>query len=188
MFKLYTQERDTLNFHDYATIMKEAAGKKKVLEIGPGLTTLALIEAGVEKIVSLENDPEWLEKKREEFKEYPQVTLGLYHNKPVVEADRVALQDFELALVDGPAGFVGNLPGRKPRVRHPGMEDCSRLNTCLFALKRAPIVLLHDAHRACERATLGRLSGMGHQIQFLPSRWGLAKIWRRQEQNSSTGH
>ena len=190
MFRLYQKEEDTLPFADYQMIMDEVRriGAKTALEFGPGYTTLALIEAGVEKIVSLESDGEWLEKKRDELRIYPQVHIAHYNNSPVVTADPIAEQGvFDIAIVDAPAGFHYPIPGRKPRVVHPGQEDCSRLNTCLFALGRAPVVLLHDARRPLERGTLGRLNAMGHRFKHLGTPEGpkvrIARITRNANQN-----
>jgi hypothetical protein len=78
-------------------------------------------------------------------------------------------------------------------VAHPGQEDCSRLNTCLAALKLAPVVLLHDAIRPLERATLGRLELAGHKVEWVaaPMKWkqlddsyGLARIIRDGKKSS----
>jgi hypothetical protein len=97
-----------------------------------------------------------------------------------VTADPIADQQFDIAVVDAPAGFDKKIPGRTSRKRHPGMEDCSRLNTCLFALERAPVVLLHDAKRPTERATLGELWKRGYKFEIYPSSSGMAKICKRE--------
>lgn len=183
VFKLYPlPEKGTFRFADYALLMQEVAriGAKSVLEFGPGISTFALIEAGADNIVTLEHDPEWFDKAVESFTDYPQVTVARYVDEPQVTADDVALREFDMAFVDSPKGFTWKVPGVKGvRKKHPGMEDCSRLNTCLFALEHAPIVYLHDAIRPLERGTLGRLSGMGHQITYLHnSKSGIARIER----------
>jgi hypothetical protein len=179
MFKLYTEEKPTFFFSDYALLMQQVKdlGAKTCLEFGPGISTAALIEAGLERIVTLEHDPKWFDANVERFKDYPQVTVGQYLDEPVVSeraelANKIADQDFDMAFVDSPKGYVG---GRK---RHPGQDDCSRLNTCLFALNRAPVVFLHDSQRSLERGTLGRLNAMGHKVTQLPSRVGMARIIR----------
>jgi hypothetical protein len=181
MFKLYTVERECLPFVDYATLLREFQGVKTVLEFGPGVSTLALIEAGVEKIVTLEHLPEWFNKAVEKFKDYPQVEIRPYWDEPTVLAD--VEEDFDVALVDSPKGFTHKvIEALGARKKHPGMEDCSRLNTCLFALDRAPIVYLHDAYRSLERGTLGRLNALGHRSEFIaPTRYGIARICRKPE-------
>jgi hypothetical protein len=179
MFKLYTVEQDCLPFRDYAALLKEFQGAKTALEFGPGVSTLALIEAGVEKIVTLEHLAEWYDKALEKFKDYPQVEIRQYYDEPTVLAD--VEEDFDVALVDSPKGFTHEvIEALGVRKVHQGMEDCSRLNTCLFALDRAPIVYLHDAYRPLERGTLGRLHALGHRSEFVANtKYGLAKIWRK---------
>jgi hypothetical protein len=181
VFKLYKEQQNTFPFVDYGMLLREVAGAKSALEFGPGISTLALIEAGVGRIVTLEHDPIWFVKAKEKFKDYPQVEVRPYKDEPVVEADVEG--EFDIAFVDSPKGFVHVVRGVEgARKKHPGQEDCSRLNTCLFALKHAPIVYLHDASRPLERGTLGRLNKMGHRFEFTPGRAGMAKIWRSPEQ------
>lgn len=180
MFKLYTAQQHTFPFADYGLLMELAKDAKSVLEFGPGISTLALIEAGVGKIVTLEHDPEWFDVAVAKFKEYPQVTVGHYADEVPVTADKIADQEFDLAFVDSPKGFIHPVPGIKGvRKRHAGYEDCSRFNTCAFALERAPVVYLHDAKRPLERGTLGRLNAMGHKFELMPGRAGMARIWRK---------
>jgi hypothetical protein len=184
MFKLYTVEQDCLPFRDYAALLKEFQGVKTALEFGPGVSTLALIEAGVEKIVTLEHLAEWYDKALEKFKDYPQVTVARYADEPSIAAAEVAFQDFDIAFVDSPKGFTHEvIEALGVRKVHPGQEDCSRFNTCLFAVDKAPLVYLHDAYRPLERGTLGRLNALGHRSEFIAkTKYGLAKIWRKPEQ------
>ena len=190
MYELYKEAESSFPLADYGLLMREVkrTGAKTALEIGPGASTLALIEAGLEKIVTLEHEEEWYEKAIERFKEYPQVTVGRYKDEPVVTADEIANQEFDIAFVDSPKGFTWPVPGVKgTRKKHPGMEDCSRLNTCLFALERAPIVFLHDAHRPLERGTLGRLSALGHSSWIFEAGSSLARIDRNGKRPSGVG-
>jgi hypothetical protein len=166
----------TLPREDYAILLREATGKQSVLEFGPGFSTFAFIEAGVPRILCCEYLDKWLEIGKERFKDYPQVEIIRYLDEPEAKAD-IGSEQFDLALVDSPKGYTG------ARTAHPGQEDCSRLNTCLLALKHAPVVLLHDAGRPLERGTLGRLNKMGHKVTFYDgadkaSRTGMARIER----------
>ena len=171
-FELYKAETPYLKFEDYGLIIEEVkrANAKTALEFGPGASTLALIESGLERIVTCEHDRGWREKAKTKFRDFPQVKVIAYLNEPiaVAEIDR----KFDIAFVDSPQGYVG------ARVVHPGQEDWSRLNTCLLALEHAPIVVLHDAIRPLERGSLGCMSAMGHQITILPSPYGMARIER----------
>ena len=115
----------------------------------------------------------------EKFKDYPQVEVRAYQDEPEVIAELSPDEQFDMAFVDSPKGYVHPLKGVKGiRKRHPGMEDCSRLNTCLKALQHAPVVYLHDANRPLERGTLGRLHVMGHKVTMMQSKAGLARIER----------
>lgn len=158
---------------DYKVLLAEAQGKKSVLEFGPGFSTYALIEAGVERILCCEYLEKWLEFAKERFKDYPQVEIIPFLDEPEAKADIVG--EFDMAFVDSPKGYAG------ARVIHKGQQDCSRLNTCLLALKHAPLVLLHDASRPLERGTLGRLNQMGHRHSFYRGTNGLARIVRNED-------
>jgi hypothetical protein len=157
-----------------------------VVEFGPGFSTFAFIEAGVPEILGLEHDPEWHDPQVERFREYPNVVIDWYYNEaPVAGVPKwVSERQFDLAFVDSPKGYAAK------RVIHPGQEDCSRLNTCLAALKLAPVVLLHDAIRPLERGTLSKLNAMGYEIEWIaaPLKWkqqddsyGLARITRNEQ-------
>ncbi len=167
----------TLPPEDYRILLKEAEGKNSVLEFGPGFSTYAFIEAGVKRILCCEYLDKWIEIGKERFKDFPQVEIRRFYDEPEARADIEG--QFDLALVDSPKGYLG------ARTIHPGQEDCSPLNTCLLALKHAPIVLLHDAARPLERGTLGRLNAMGHKVTFYQeaSKGGMARIIRNEEQS-----
>lgn len=180
-FALYQVQTTTFSFECYGTLIDEIRilGAKTALEFGPGYSTLALIESGLEKIVTLEHDLQWFEKAREQFRDYPQVEIRSYKDEPEAIADLKPDETFDIAVVDSPKGFTHQMPATSGlRKVHPGQEDCSRLNTCLLALKHAPIVYLHDARRPLERGTLGRLNAMGHKHTIIPTRVGIARIER----------
>lgn len=172
--KLYQKSR-TLPPEDYQAFMAEVEriGAKKVLEIGPGYSTFAFIEAGCDPIVCLEHDPKWHEVSIDRFKDYPQVKVRKYWNEPEARAELEPNEQFDLALVDSPKGY------KAARVVHPGQEDCSRYNTLELALKHAPIVLLHDATRPLERGSLGRIQSQGHKVTMISSNgYGIARVER----------
>lgn len=161
MFELYTQERGTFPFIDYAELMGYARNAKSALEFGPGISTLALVEAKVPEIVTLEHASQWRQDARRRLKQFPSVQVLEYKNVAPVAlcASLNGHPQFDLAFVDSPSGSVA-----KGTERLAGQEDCSRLNTCLAALRHSKLVYLHDWYRPRERATLGRLAALGHKI------------------------
>jgi hypothetical protein len=189
---LWTPNQRTLTKTDHDNLVALGKGVNSVIEFGPGYSTFAWIEAGVDEIVGLEHDPVWFAKQTERFKDYPQVKIDHYWNTaPAAKVpDWVAERQFDIAFVDSPKGYMG------ARVAHPGQEDCSRLNTCLAALQLAPVVYLHDAARPLERATMMRLQRDGHSVRFVaygpPMRhgkdvsYGIARIKRDGQNKSGT--
>jgi len=173
-FDLYKNERRTFPYEDYGQLIDEVqvSGAKTAIEFGPGISTLALIESGLEEIVTCEHDQNWIDCYQRQYAKHKQVKFYKFKNEPeVVILDLDPDKQFDFGFVDTPKGYAA------ARVPLKGQEDCSRLNTCMAALERAPIVLLHDAYRPLERATLGRLNAMGYKITMLPPR--MAKIERQ---------
>ena len=154
-------------------------GAKSVLEFGPGDSTQAILDCGVEKVVTCEDIDKWLNVARDRFDKEPRVrVLRFFDEMPVRVEELPDDETFDIAFVDAPKGFN---PVRKV---HEGIADCSRLNTLLYALGRCPVVLLHDATRPLERASLGRVWATGQvDIEFLPTRIGMARITKRHVEN-----
>lgn len=144
----------------------ERLGARRVLEFGPGHSTYAFLEAGC-GVVTLEHDSYWRHKARRKFGNDKRVKIVPYVNKPTVLVPHGALGEtpFDLAFVDSPQGV--SKPGH---VTHPGQEGLSRCNTMRFALGVAPVVLLHDAQRRGEQATLERLANEGFGIEQVSRR------------------
>jgi hypothetical protein len=145
-------------------------GAKSVLEFGPGLSTEVFSALGLQ-VTTVEHDQHWYDVAKERFKDYPNVrVLKGEDDMPFVVADLNPDERFDLAFVDAPQGYF-------PRRRvHKGYEDCSRFNTALFALERAPVVLVHDTNRPLERGSLNRFNRMGYHIDFIRVPYGMARI------------
>lgn len=143
---------------------------KNILEFGPGDSTEFFSSLGLH-ITTVEHSEKWYEAAKERFKDYPNVrVLKGEDEMPFIVHGMGAHERFDLAFVDAPQGFF---PARKA---HKGYEDCSRFNTTLFALQRAPVVLLHDINRPLERGTLGRLNKMGYHVETISVPYGMARI------------
>jgi hypothetical protein len=158
----------------------EAIGAKTILEFGPGASTEVFAGFGL-LVTTVEHQQKWYEVAKERFKDYPNVRVLKGEDEipfRVPELDDSEM--FDMAFVDAPQGYF---PKRKI---HKGYEDCSRYNTTLFALQRAPVVFLHDTIRPLERGTLGRLRRMDYQVETIKVPYGMAKItWPIIERASS---
>jgi hypothetical protein len=158
----------------------EAIGAKTILEFGPGASTEVFARFGL-LVTTVEHQQKWYEVAKERFKDYPNVRVLKGEDEipfRVPELDDSEM--FDMAFVDAPQGYY---PMRKA---HKGYEDCSRYNTTLFALQRAPVVFLHDTIRPLERGTLNRLRRMDYQVETIKVPYGMAKItWPIIERASS---
>ena len=143
-------------------------GAKTILEFGPGDSTECFARMGME-VTTCEHDPHWYDVAVERFKDTPNVKVLKFENEmPVPPIAELEYTKFDIAFVDAPQGYP------MKRKKFKGYEDCSRLNTCLCALERCKLVILHDAVRGLERATLGRLNAMGYKFEHCME---YAKIW-----------
>jgi predicted O-methyltransferase YrrM len=90
----------TLPAEDYAILLREGAGKKSVLEFGPGFSTYAFIEAEIPRILCCEYLDKYYDFAKERFKDFPQVEIVRFWDEPEARAEIEG--EFELALVDSP--------------------------------------------------------------------------------------
>jgi hypothetical protein len=172
MFRLYKQQRSIMSFEDYGHIVRFAReiGATSALEFGPGVSTLALVEAGVRRIATCEYQAKFLVQARQKLARYPQVRLYGFRNSSPAVVDGLPPGRFDVAFVDSPVGQGENA------VTVPGLDGLSRYHTMAFALTRSPVALLHDAHRPGETATLDRLRSEGFAVEMLPSAKGIAVV------------
>src|SRR5690554_211039 len=117
MFRLYPEEKAIFTFDDYQALMDECHRLKarSVLEFGPGASTLALVEAGVERIVTLEHSPNWRILAEERLAGHSAVTVLPYENTRVIDRELLAGVAFDVAFVDSPVGIEA-----RSAIRFPG--------------------------------------------------------------------
>jgi hypothetical protein len=157
-------------------------GAKSILEFGPGDSTQIFADLGLQ-VTTVEHSEKWYEVAKERFKDYPNVrVLKGEDEMPFIIHGMGAYEKFDLAFVDAPEGYP---PRRKI---HKGYEDCSRINTCLAALERAPVVLLHDVVRGLERGTLNRLNRLGYKIEIIHVPYGMARITHGEQNRPDPPH
>jgi len=111
-FTLYPEERHWWSFNDYGAVVDAMARLKasgasvdRVLEFGPGSSTLALIEGGAAYIDTLEDDPVWAKTYEERLQaKYPIVHVRRYAWSVPLTIPAVDGERYDLALIDGPLG------------------------------------------------------------------------------------
>ncbi len=140
-FKLFPEPQRWFTFADYALVLEcmQSLEAERVLEFGPGSSTLALIEGGAKHIDTLEDVDDWARVweerivKRFPTPEFP-ATVHLHRyviDKGKVKADAPTLAKlnaarYDLAFIDGPR------------------ETPLRAAAILFALERAECVFITD--------------------------------------------
>lgn len=91
---------------DHAAVVTftQALGARRVLEFGPGTSTLSLIEGGAEQIDSCEDDPHWfaIYCRRLEDRFPGVVTMRPYNWTDPLHVRGLADEPYDLALIDGP--------------------------------------------------------------------------------------
>lgn len=174
-FSLYVTERSIFTFDDYGALISECRriGARSAIEFGPGVSTTAFVEAGCERILTCEHDEAFIEKARAAAAEHLAIEVARYRNEPDVSVDGLGDETFDIAFVDSPVGGES-----RRRVIQPDAPDCSRLNTVMFALRVAPVVLLHDAKRPAELETIYHVMDLGHRAEMIDTRKGIARITR----------
>lgn len=109
-FRLYPDERPWWSFNDYSAVLDVMRERKRarVLEFGPGSSTLALIEGGATRIDTCEDNPEWAAIYEERLvAAYPRVvTLHRYTWKAALTIKAIDRERFDMALIDGPLGLT----------------------------------------------------------------------------------
>jgi hypothetical protein len=122
-FELYPVERHWWSFNDYRAVLDTMRALKpsRVLEFGPGSSTLALIEGGATHIDTCEDDPDWAGVYEERLQaKYPEVvTLHRYAWHEPLAIKAIDAQTYDLALIDGPLGT-----NRRPAVVAYCLDRC----------------------------------------------------------------
>jgi hypothetical protein len=107
-FRLYPEERHWWSFNDYRAVLETMRERqpKRVLEFGPGSSTLALIEGGAARIDTCEDAADWAEvyedRLQRKFPDVVRVHRYVWADPlsiPAIDGDR-----YDLALIDGPRG------------------------------------------------------------------------------------
>ena len=125
-FRLYPEEVSWWSENDYRTVLDVtmAFRPKRVLEFGPGSSTLALLEGGAQRVDTCENDEVWAKIYDERLVlRFPtQVYLHRYIWKEPITIPALDKEIFDLALIDGPYTTL-----TRPPVIEYALERCHRV-------------------------------------------------------------
>lgn len=124
-------------------------GVRSVLEFGPGRSTECFLRSGCD-VWSFEYQQRWLEYFRRVLGEHPRLRLGHFENNAEVRLPELAGRRFDLAFVDAPT-----------QEHRPAGVPHSRLNTTMTAAEHADLIVLHNADRCGELATIDALCAQG---------------------------
>lgn len=149
-FRLFPEGRRWWSLSDYGLLLElvRRIRPRRVLEFGPGSSTLALIEGGAQEIVTLEDDHEWSGVWARELRQHGVRITPYFHTDPL-SIPEVDDQRFDFGFVDGP---------RATALR--GAEIA-------YAARRCRVIACHDAHTDPVRAALAKLTD--RSIEYLPS-------------------
>jgi len=107
-FALFPEETHFWSFADYGAVLDVMVRlhPKRVLEFGPGSSTLALVDGGAERIDTLEDDPAWAEVYEDRLvKRFPAIVhLHRYVYYDPLVLPSIEYRTYDLALIDGPHG------------------------------------------------------------------------------------
>lgn len=103
-FRLYPHEQHWWSFADYEGLLAitERIKPRRVLEFGPGSSTLALIEGGAEIVYSCEDDRKWLDTYCGRFVKHPVALYDYVWSDPLVVPGLKDYPKFDMSFIDGP--------------------------------------------------------------------------------------
>lgn len=128
---------------------------RTVLEFGAGLSTIIFNELKLDKVITYENDPKWVD-----------ATRKLNHSADIRlwDGEKVDIEGhFDLAFVDGPRACGSKIFGRQHSI-----EAVS---------KTADIVIVHDATRPGEMLWSDTYLKENYELTFKGGKWDYVYVW-----------
>ena len=151
-FRLFPEQLRWWSFADYGQLLAivQRFRPRRVLEFGPGGSTLALVEGGAEVVETFEDDHAWLGVQAKRLYSHRAVILRLYRHSDPLSIPEADGQRYDLAFVDGPR------------------ETAQRSVEIAYAAERSRVVVTHDATSAPVRDALLALQARGWAVEFIP--------------------
>lgn len=123
-FALYPEERHWWSFSDHRAVLQtvQHLHPQRVLEFGPGSSTLALLEGGAQQVDACEDNPRWAAIWEDRLaRRFPdQVTIHRYTWADPLVVPSLQDRRYDLALIDGPRETL-----RRPAVLAFALDRCS---------------------------------------------------------------
>lgn len=141
---------------------------KSVLEFGPGSSTHAFVKNNC-KILSIENNKEFLEKNKKLFSSYNDIEFFLNdQNNISILKNKINNQQFDLCFVDG------------PRADLQQYKLFNRIDSYVLASLSAKYILCHDSKRQKDRNSINLLFDKElYNIEEFESSRGLTLIYKK---------
>lgn len=142
--KLYTEEQHWWSFADYDYVLEatEKISPQRVIEFGPGSSTLALLEGGAVHIDALEDDAHWesiyIDRLQKRFPE--RIAIRSYVWSDPLHIEKLVGIHYDLALIDGPKQTP-----RRPVVLEYCLQHCDWIIVPLECTVAGRNSLMRDA-------------------------------------------
>jgi len=105
-FALYPVAKHWWSLTDYGAVLDTVRrlGAKRVIEFGPGSSTLALVEGGAEQVDTCEDDRKWYDVHRSRVGRQfaPVVSVHLYTWGDPLTIPALEGRRYDMAMIDGP--------------------------------------------------------------------------------------
>lgn len=152
-FALYPEARHWWSLEDYGAVLDTMLALKpeRVLEFGPGSSTLALIEGGAKHIDTLEDAADWAEVYETRLQgKYPDIVRVHRYVWSDPLSTPVDGERYDLALIDGPLGT-----NNRPAVVRYALERC-----------KAVLVPTEDKNPSYRRTLLAMADELGWETDI----------------------
>lgn len=154
--------------YDWLVTWCRGQGVKKVVEFGPGDSTLAFLDAGC-TVLSAEHDESWRRLAEDRFSLDEGVAVTSFHDVPGCDLPGTDWKP-DLVFVDGP----------------PASSPNSRWHTLRWGMLHADTVVMHDAHRDAEKLLLSGVFEEEWSVTTIPTEKGLALLQRKTDAPART--
>lgn len=141
---------------------------QSVLEFGPGTSTAAFIKHDC-AIVSIENNPKYIEENKQKYANYSKIEFVLNNQNQIEQlVSKLSGKTFDLCFIDG------------PRADTDQYKMFSRIDSYILASQHAKYIICHDSNRPKDRNSINLVFDPNiYNIEELSSNRGLTLIYKK---------